>query len=262
MTPFGSFFVIHLEPGADTRRLQFQQSYWPALVDIIDLADKYRAKLTLQFNPQWIEYILQDRIKLAGIRKWQAMGHEMGLHHHGYDHADWNGYTNRNDKDSEPKYRGNIRDMMELASRFFDPGQLLSGTITDEEFDYPDSIKYDTQGIKIYHAGRKPKLVTFNNREVIQLGMALLSWNGNVDSFKEAYMRSKNDELFGVVTHEHDFARNPVIIEKWLEFVASTGTAIKTVPEIIAEYKRHYPIEQGHKPLTFENDVDSRKAPE
>ena len=220
MTPFGVFFIVHLETGGDTKSLQFQQSYWPVLADIINLADKFTAKLTLQFNPQWIEYILEDRIKLAEIRKWQEMGHEMGLHHHGYDHDDWNGYTNRNDKERDPRFRGNVQDMMELAGRFFDPGQLLSGTITDEEFDYPDSIKYDTQGMRIHHARRKPKLVKLNKKtEIIQLRMALLSWNGDINDFKEEYVRSEKYELFGVVTHEHDFARNPMIIEKWLKYV-------------------------------------------
>ncbi len=262
MTPFGSFFIIHLETGGDTKSLQSQEAYWPVLVEIINLADRYAAKLTLHFNPQWIEYIMQERIKLAEIRKWQAMGHEMGLHHHGYDHDDWNGYTNRSDKESEPGFRGNVQDMIQLAGRFFDPGQPLSGTITDEEFDYPASIKYDTQGIKLCHARRKPKLVTLNSdTEMIQLGMALLTWKRDIENFKKEYMKSEKDELFGVVTHEYDFAKNPVIIEKWLEFVYTTGVNIQTVSEIIAEYRQVYSMEHTDKPLTFKNDIKAKIPP-
>ncbi len=70
-------------------------------------------------------------------------GHEIGLHHHGYDHGDWNGYTNRRGKELDSRYRGSVRDMMRFMNELVQ-NQILSGTSTDEGYDYPQGIKYDT----------------------------------------------------------------------------------------------------------------------
>ena len=257
MNPYDSFLVIHFEVGGKkTRSLKYQEEFWPAAIDLINMADEFDAKLTLQFNPQWAEYILNDQNKLNLLRKWQQHGHEVGLHHHGYDHGDWNGYTNRPRKEDDLRFRGTTRDMMKLMRQLVQPYQLLSCTITDEEFDYPEGIKYDTEGILITHARSKPQWVTLgHNNKVIQVGMAFLSFEGDVESFKLEYLSSKEDELFGVVTHEKDFAKNPMVIEEWMRFVRSREMTIKTVSQIITEYQKSYAVKYSDKPLTFLNDV-------
>ena len=256
MNPYGSFLAIHFEVGGNNRNLEYQKKYWPTAVNLVNLAYQYSANLTLQFNPQWAEYILNDQNKLNLLRKWQQHGHEVGLHNHGYDHGDWNGYTNRPRKEDDPRFRGTARDMMKLMGQLVQPYQLLSGTITDEDFDYPEDIKYDTEGILIKHARSKPKQVTLGrNNKVIQVGMAFLSFEGDINSFKLEYLSSKEDELFGVVTHEKDFAKNPVIIEEWLRFIKSEGDRITTVSQLIAKYQNRYFIEKSDNPLTFLKDV-------
>jgi hypothetical protein len=254
--PYGSFLVIHFEVGGHTESLEYQESFWPAAIDLVDLAYQYGVRLTLQFNPQWAEYILEDRNKLNLLRKWQQQNHEVAIHHHGYDHGDWDGYTNRPGKEDDPRFRGSVRHMMKLMGQLIQPYQLLSGTITDEEFDYPEDIKYDTEGILIIHARSKPKRVTLGrNNKVIQVGMALLSCEGDIESFKREYQKSKENEVFGVVTHEKDFAKNPVIIEEWLKFIKSEGARITTVSQLITKYLNSYFIEKSDNPLTFLKDV-------
>lgn len=114
MNPYASFLAIHFEVGGHTKSLEYQKTLWPAAIDLVALADQYKANLTLQFNPQWAEYILQDRNNFNLLKQWQKQSHEVGLHHHGYDHGDWNGYTNRPGKEDDPRFRGKIEDMMEL----------------------------------------------------------------------------------------------------------------------------------------------------
>jgi hypothetical protein len=253
--PYASFLAIHFEVGGDTKNLAHQEALWPAAIDLIDLAGQYNAHLTLQFNPQWAEYIVKGPGRLYLLRSWRQQGHEVGLHHHGYDHEDWNGYTNRIEKENDPKFRGSVSDMMKLMRQFVQPYQLMSGTITDEKFDYPEGMKYDSEGIKICHARSTPKRANLNGREVIQVGMGLLSCDGDTESFKRAYHESKSDEIFGVVTHEKDFAKNPVIIEEWLRFIKSEGARITTVSQLITKYQNRYFIEKNDNPLTFLKDV-------
>jgi len=253
--PYSTFLVIHFEVGGDTKSLEYQESLWPAAINLVKLSDKYDAKLTLQFTPQWAEYIIKNKINFNLLKKWQKCGHEVALHHHGYDHGDWDGYTNRFGKENDPRFRGRVTDMMELMKKLVHPYQLLSGTITDEEFDYPQGIKYDTEGIQMYHAVTKPKRVKLGNNDVIQVGMAFLPFDGNIELFKQEYLKSVKDQVFGLVTHEMDFSENSKIIQAWFKFVRSRGENIKTVSEIITNYRKDYEIEYSNMPLTFLRDV-------
>ncbi len=254
-SPFATFVAIHFEVGGDTRSLQYQETHWLTTLKLIELADRYKAKLTLQFNPQWAEYILNNQTYFNILKKWQEKGHEIGLHHHGYDHGDWDGYTNRKGKETDSRFRGRISNMMEIMRKLIHPYELLTGTITDEKFDYPYGIKYDTEGIRIYHGRTKPKRVILNDKEVIQVGMAFLSPEGNIESFKQEYLKSNEDEIFGAIIHEMEFAKYPEIIEEWFKFIKSRDERVETVSEIITEYQKVYDITYSHKPLTFFNDV-------
>ena len=255
MDPFESFFAVHLEVGGNTKSLEYQEAFWPAINNLVVLAQQHNVNLTLQLSPQWAEYILRVRNRLDVICRWQRQGHEVGLHHHGYDHGDWDGYTNRPGKESDPKFLGNIHDMMAIVRRLVYPYQICTGTITDEEFDYPLGIKHDTEGIQITHARSKPKWVILGGRKVVQLGMALLLCKEDIESLEREYLRSRKDEIFGVVTHGKDFAKNPAIIEEWFEFIRSRGKRVKTVKKIITMYQRKYPILYSDKPLKFSRSV-------
>lgn len=253
--PYTSFLAIHFEVGGHTRNLAYQRKYWPETVELIKMANQYNAKLTLQFNPQWAEYILKDGNKFNLIKEWQKQDHEIALHHHGCDHGDWNGYTNRDKMHADPKFIGPVKDMMKLMRRLAYPGRILCGTVTDEKFDYPRGIKYDTEGIKIFHARTKPKSVLLHDQKVTQAGMAFLSREEDIEKFKNEYLKSNDEEIFGVTTHEKDFAKNPALIEKWFHFIKSNDKEINNVSKIINAYQKIYSIEHNHNPLTFYKNV-------
>ena len=202
MNPFGSFLIIHFEAGGHTQNLVWQKTFWPVAVNLVALADSFDANLTLQFNPQWAEYILNDENRYILLKEWQKRGHEVSLHHHGYDHRDWDGFTNRPNKKNHRGFRGDIESLMKLMGLLAHPFQVVSGTISDERFDYPSRIQYDTEGIEIQHARRKPQRVCLGGNSVIQVGMAFLSSAGRINDFQSEYIKSHRDEVFGVVTHE------------------------------------------------------------
>ncbi len=255
MSPFGSFFIIHCEVGGDTQNLRHQEVFWPVLSDLVNMSDQYGASLSIQLNPQWAEYILMDEDRFGRLKKWQQDGHEIGLHHHGYDHEDWDGYTNRDEGKRDSKFRGSVRDAVSLMTRLVYPLRLLSGTISDEEFDYPEGIQYDTEGIRYMHSRSRPKQVDLGGNQLIQVGMALLSKSVDIENLQKEYFKSKGDEIFGIVTHEKNFAESPDLIEEWLRFIKNNKGCIKTVSKIIEDYKLVYPIRKNSTPLTFGNDV-------
>ena len=255
MNPFPTFLAIHFEVGGNTSSLRYQKECWPAVTDLVSLAEQYAANLTLQFNPQWAEYILEDQNRFGLLKRWQERGHEIGLHHHGYDHGDWNGFTNRPDKDKDPRYRGGIPAMMKTMQKLAHPYELLSATTTDEEFDHPAIARYDTEGIRLHHARSKPKRVRIGGKNVIQVSMALMSVSEDIVCFKHEYLETMQDEIFGVVTHEKDFMRNPALIEEWFKFVKSQGAEIRTVCDIISAYKKAFDVKYDENPLIFSKDV-------
>lgn len=134
MKPFANFLVIHFEVGENTKNLEYQEAYWPEVNNLIALSKPYKANLTLQFNPQWVEYFLKDKTKLELLKKWQQEGHEIGFHHHGYDHEGWDGYTNRSGKEDDPRFRGNMANMMELWEQFVQRFVFLYGRVSRKEF--------------------------------------------------------------------------------------------------------------------------------
>jgi len=69
MRPYPTFFVVHFETGGDTRNLKHPQAFWQATIDLMDCANQFDAKLTLQFNPQRAKYILKDPLKVKIVRR-------------------------------------------------------------------------------------------------------------------------------------------------------------------------------------------------
>jgi hypothetical protein len=78
-----------------TTNLYFQQVTWPSTVRMIETADTFNIKLTLAIQSQMAEYILRDTSKINLFNRWVDNGHELAMHHHGVNHIDWGGYTNR-----------------------------------------------------------------------------------------------------------------------------------------------------------------------
>ena len=71
----------------------------------------------------------------------------------------------------------------------------------------------------------------------MQLGRVFLSCEGDIDSFRHVYLKSKGDEIFGVIIHEMDLGKDPETIEEWFKFIKSGREKIKTVGETITDYK-------------------------
>lgn len=265
-----TFVLIHFEvgvfkkwewyqkiaPDASVTNLKYQEALWPTTIKLIELADRYKVKLTLAFNPQWAEYILKDEEKINIIKKWQSNGHEIAFHHHGYEHPDWNGYSNRNDSNitNDSRYRGTAEDGYKYVKQLAYPKEVITGTITDIHTDLVEGLSILTKGGTKFDQGiddavSKPKEISLGNRTIISLSHGFLESYFNdeqktldlVETFKKKYKEVKemdDNYIFGIVTHEHDFYRFPAALEKWFEFLKEQDpemTHNKTISQIIEE---------------------------
>ncbi|MDQ7780109.1 MAG: hypothetical protein RDV41_10430, partial [Planctomycetota bacterium] len=262
--PFATFFAVHMEAN-ELSHGKYQAEQWPNLIKFVETADKYDAKLTLLFNPQWAEFVLQDEKKLAVVKGWQKNGHEVGLHFHWVRHGDWNGYTNRKDGKytNDPRYRGPVGEMMTLIAKLAEPDKILTmcmgpepkvdspGEVEIDETDYPDGILYDLDGMNL--GVGKPVKTRFGEKELVHLWhhfFASPRRTEHLDRIREEFTKAGADEVLGVVTHEADFGRDPEFIELWFKFCSEQNVKIKTVRSIIAEYPKDKIAEVKYSPTT------------
>lgn len=226
-----AFVAVHLEPT--------NLNYYGALVDMVALADSFRAPLTLEFTPQWADTIMKNPSLLLQMRGWQKNGHEIAAHHHAvsYGVGGWDGYTNRPPSEYPVafKYRGNMAAFFLLLSKLAGDSLLLTGCITDAEVDWPAGILFRTEGHNVTEGLTRPTTETLNGQAVIRLGFGLINTKLRVDTAKALFNSAGSKDIIGVVLHEKDYSDNKMNLRSWLQFLKDKGKAVKTVRQILRE---------------------------
>ena len=116
--------ILQLHDNFDVARYDYDgngmmedKDMWLALMDLVDRADGFGHRLTLQLSPPYIDYITGpecDALLGSGreypegsgmsynrcldlVQAWGQAGHEISIHHHGVNHdpLKFDGYTNR-----------------------------------------------------------------------------------------------------------------------------------------------------------------------
>ena len=271
-TPFGTFLALHLEVGnsneqqgetfyngGSTTSNVFQSAMWPTLVDMVALADQYGAQLTILAHVQWYEYIAKDAGRLSIVANWTASGHELGLHHHGYDHPDWDGFTERTSSRvrNDSRYRG---DMGDLLAAIAGHGFMTTATPSDRSNDLPELdhvFIYDAagRGGSVPEALRPPYRVLQSSVDVIQTGMAYHSYHdtaSHLTEMKDLFDQAGDTDLIGFVTHAWDVFKQArdtggsvadSDFKEWLDYVQSRGHSVRTVRDLLESYTQSHAID-------------------
>lgn len=241
-----SYFVVHIKRGAD---LDYAKEFI-YLKDLVESADSYNVKLTLQFSPQWVDYLLKNNDKKNLVKLWQKNGHEISIIHPGPSHLSWDGYSNMpaeeainisyirgTSSDDIHELLGTMDDFLEMANELAYPEKIKSGTITDKWEDVP-AILYITDGIG--QRNRKAVKQTWNGNSVYLTGIGGLWTSSMLESSKVDYESLTEDDIFGVVAHHHNFeGSGKIAIEAWFEYLSDkdpNGEKRKTVTETMEEY--------------------------
>ncbi len=284
------FIMVHFESGRDTTHplineilfdelgyppdslttnsLYFQQVLWPATVNMVQTADSFNIKLTLALQSQMAEYILQDEGKISLMYDWVQNGHELAVHHHGINHVDWGGYTNRfqgivypDDHIWEDKflnsdlYRGNMQQgfnyLQQLAIELND--SVATGCITDTQIDKPDAIVYLTEGGNPYDLISIPDTITLPFETFYFLSHCqLLSFykeeseiieddiinhelaTERLNLIKDSLSQVSDDEIMGIVFHAFDYYRFPDIYRDLFSFFNQSQVNSKSIRELMS----------------------------
>ncbi len=246
-----SFFVVHCEQN-DATPEDFE-----ALKHLVQLANSYKVKLSIYFNPQWVDMILADSTMTEEVHSWQSEGHEVGLHHHGPRHQGWNGYTNMPEQEAleirqylfeltgnteylEGEYLGTVDSYMPKFNQLVYPYIIKSGTVTDKWTDMPIEVQYDVDG---YTEGRTGLTTTniWNRHLTYRLNIFLAG------SFSETEYQTAVDqynslgpkEVYGVVVHVYNFKYDMTGVKQWFKFLYAKdllGLKRKTVVWIMEKH--------------------------
>ena len=249
-----TYFIVHCEPGT--------VGMFNDLKRFIELAERYNAKLTIEFTPPWAEMILADKNKLTLLRQWQKNGHEVAAHHHGLWHiGTWDGYTDRFGPDEVPeqrvdvrgnihkteKYLGTMRDYMKLMNGLAAPEPLVTGCTLGRHSKSPeawaDGLIYETEGGGAGDKDKKPSPPTpmeYNGRKGYSLPMfAIMEYDKEeLIDLCEKYLSVNESDVAGIVTHTFNFARSSDIYEDWFRFLQSKdpeGRHNKSVFQLMKE---------------------------
>lgn len=286
------FIMVHFEAGRDTshplineilfdelgyppdslrtNNLYFQQATWLSTVHMIETADTFNIKLSLAIQSQMAEYILRDTNKINIFNNWIDIGHEFAMHHHGVNHIDWGGYTNRFQGTSYPDdyvwldkfqnsglYRGNMQlsfsYLQQLATEIND--SVVSGCITDTQIDKPDGIIYLTEGgvqsdlISVPDTLTLPNetlyflshcqlvsVYTDSNNEIIENdSINHLNATERLDYIMSNLNQVDENEIMGIVYHAFDYYRFPDIYRDLFSFLSQNHVNNKSIKDLMNE---------------------------
>jgi len=246
----GVFFAIHIETSDHATHSNSVADEWNMLEELVATADEYGHKLTLEFQPQWAEYALENPDKLAQIRTWEANGHEIAGHHHGVSHAAWDGYTNVSGYQDQAKYRGTMDDAMAFLNQLPASGRILTAGLTDEDSDWPEGVIYATGGQGQSGGGllSVPKSINYQGESVAQAinqGYGLqIGPTASLEEIEGALHQATSDQVLGIVTHPYDFAKNPELFIALFDLLSEFDIQIRTVSDILDNGTTSKPIGQ------------------
>jgi len=270
-----TFVAIHFEAGYKgrldndlpieipeeymTMDFGWQEYLWETAEKLVQNADDYGFHLTLEFNPQWAEYILLDNSKINTVKQWQERGHEIAFHHHSLNHPDWNGYSNDPNAGGNPiPFLGNVDIGLDFVRNLAAPTNVTTAMVGGLPIDMPQSYEDATEDL-IFTGGNQyssfelygplrslmpTKVIKNNGATAIRLThrqISILSDDFTVEEalniFKEEYNNIQDEEIYGLVFHCYDYLEAEEEYNNWFEFIKNNGDTIKTVSEVISEYK-------------------------
>jgi len=280
-----TFVMIHFEAGykgrlANDLPMDFPEEYlkmdfgwqeylFETAAKLVQKADDYNFHLTLAFNPQWAEYILLDNAKINTVRLWQERGHEIAFHHHSINHPDWNGYSNDPNAVNDPiPFLGRVDVGLDFIRNLAKPNNVKTAMIGGLPIDMPQSFENTTESL-IFASGNqyssfeqygnlrslKPyRIIKNNGAEVTYVTHRQLTTISNDFTVQAAlniliteYSNIQDEEIYGLVFHCYDYLEAEDTYNNWFEFIKNNGDTIKTINEVISDYKYEIPIEYYKK---------------
>ena len=244
---YSSFINVHLEPESADE----MESHWGHLENLINTADTYEIPLVLHFSESWAIYALENEDELSKLRSWEENGHEIGMHNHGFSHANWDGYSNAPATKKLSDYKGTIEDLMNIMNQLTASGQILSASMTDEDTDWAEGLLYRTtndgggSGPTPDDMIGIPSAEILNGHEVTRLGkmgfaIDMLQTQLTVADIEEIIANAEEGEILGITLNDNSMEENMIKVKALFMKLQEWGTPVQTVSDILDDYPYSY----------------------
>ncbi len=244
--PQKAFFVVHCDPN---------EAYnFPNLEILVDSANVYNVKLTVEFTSFWIDSIIDFPYRMNKIKIWQDQGHEIGLHHHGLSAFGlWDGYSNYSMEEIQESGRDtnqfigtmdNLYDYIQLVSDL--PLQTIG---VEDSIEMPGQVFFQTAGYDILHGHSDPFQYQHQMVNYCKVTHCFLDSELKEELLENSYNTLQDFEFLGANTHVHNFVSTPDAILNYFRFLDDLDIPCRTVSELLNEsclttsVQKHYPIE-------------------
>ena len=272
-----SFFMIlgfsgraNSEPGAYFTAIHCDPQYasgqdWAALVELVESAQFYNQKLTIQLNPEWAEVIANQPGSHDLIDEWVTWGHEIGAHHHVLGHpGGWDGYTNESEENLPvphewPGYKGDMAAFLTDTKAMLPEGVPLV-TVSSKDYDFPVGVDFQTGGSDSTplpsDATSQPmqKLLFGNTVWNLKHAALIAAGSWQLVGMMSAFDAASSDQVLGAAVHPHDYYEgHHGPLDAWFAFLEGRdpgGSRSRTAGSILQDHVESLPEVPGASVVT------------
>jgi len=238
--PGKSFFVVHADPYEPNGVI------FANLASLVNSANTYSVKLTIEFSKPWCDSIIARPTYSTQVKQWQQQGHELAVHHHDYDHAEWDGYSVISTHTPHPQsmpYIGPVSSLHNVSDLVCGDSTCLTigsgpGNIESVN-DWHSKWIYKTDG-GTNDSDSYSDVTTYNfgPYTVCGLGYSYLNNGTDLTGIKNLFDPSTKT-VCGVVTHVWNTVNTPSVFvgpNGWFQYISGkTPGQCKTVRQIMRE---------------------------
>lgn len=230
--PQKAFFVVHCDPN--------ETENFPGLEALVDSANYYDIKLTIEFTSFWVDSILPFTARLNKITIWESQGHEIGLHHHGVDASGvWDGFSNlemieiHNEGRDTLLYKGTTDSLLNYVQQVTSTQIRVTGT--KEITEMPEFVVYQTKGQAQEEAYSNAVTTSWDGKFYCTATHAFLYKAPNTaDIITTEYTSSIDYKILGANCHVYNFLDDPTPVITYFKLISENeNIESQTVREVM-----------------------------
>ena len=199
--------------------------------------------LTTHWRSEWIDIMTSGDISYLMSQK-----HENGYHHHGANHpTSPDGYSNDPVFMTDSRYKGSMADYLNKFSKLNRYVELTSASMSDEEYDWIDTIHYDSNGINNLDTEyiTLPSEQIFKGVTVASIGhyfpmyggASLSEINSRFNLMKSLY-DSDRVGVCSVVFHIKNFITYSQQIKDWFKFLSFSSIETIGIKQLLSSFMK------------------------
>ena len=228
--PSKSFFVVHCDPN---------ESYnFPNLEVLVDSANAYNIKLTIEFTSFWVDSILSHQSRKNKLIIWQSQGHEIGMHHHEITAPGiWDGYCNlpmieiHNAGRDTNDFIGTVDSLYNYIQQVTTTPIKTAGV--EDSLELPTQCLFQTKGKSQSDGYSNPLSFNLHGNNYCRTTHCYINTVFKEKQLENQYPSMTGFDIIGANTHVYSFVSEPMAIINYFKFINLKGISSNTISDLL-----------------------------